>query len=162
MSTFIFNLNDTTALNDSVVAQVIKLSEACKPVMTEAETNGLDVWIVFIICIAIVLVALIAGWALLSWKSAEIKAANNNSEDKNEEEGFVNNKQKADALNKLLDYLARNTYTEEYDENAGKMVKKEKGLDSNEADYYIKVLRAVMKGESTPDLKKQADEKAKP
>lgn len=72
MSTFIFNLNDTTALSDSVMAQVIKLSEACQPVATDAETNVCDVIIAGVICLAIVGVALIAKCAVLSWKKAEI------------------------------------------------------------------------------------------
>lgn len=43
MSTFIINLNDTTVINDSVFAKVVKLPEVCQPIVTtEAETNCND------------------------------------------------------------------------------------------------------------------------
>ncbi len=159
MNTFIINLNDTTALSDSVVAKVLKLSEACQPVMTEAETNCEDVKIVAFICIAIVLVALIAKWAVCSLKNAEIMAAKNEREAKEKEADIAKRKQRADILNKLIDYLAKNTSEENYNEEAGRVIKSEKGIDSNEGQYYINVLRAVLKEESIPEYaqKKQAD-----
>lgn len=89
MNTFIINLNDTTALSDSVVAKVIKLSEACQPVMTEAETNCYDVAIVGIICAAFIIIAWFVKCTILSWKDKTSEAADNErqyTKDKEKEE----------------------------------------------------------------------------
>ena len=164
MNTFIINLNDTTALSDSIVTKVIKLSEACQPVVTEAETNCNDVMIVAFISVAIVLVALIAKWAVWSWKEAELMGAKNERGAKEKEDDIAERKKKADALNKLVDYLEKNTVQERYDAEEGKRIKEEKGIGSEEGEYYIDVLRAVIKGEVIPELplKKQGDEKKNP
>ncbi len=160
MSTLIVNLNDTVALSDSVVAKIIKLSEACQPVVTEAETNCYDVIIVAVICVAIVIVAHFAKSAVSSCKDAEIKAAKDEREAKEKETEIAKLKLKSDALNKLLDYLEKNTVQERYDTKEGKKIKEEKGLSSEEGEYYINVLRAVIKGEDIPELplKKPDDE----
>ena len=71
MSTFIINLNDTIAMSDSVVVELAKVINTCQPCVKEAETNCQDVWIAGIICLAIVLVALIAKWTICSWKDAD-------------------------------------------------------------------------------------------
>jgi len=72
MSTFIINLNDTIAMSDSAVVELAKVISACKPCVQEAGTNCNDVWIVVIVCIAIVLVALITKRAICSWKDANV------------------------------------------------------------------------------------------
>lgn len=106
MSTFIFNLNDTTALSDSVVAIVLKLSETSQPIVTEAETNGFDVIIVCVICLAIVLVALIAMCGFLSWKKAELEALKEERKEKNENDNNeCERKTRNDLIDKLLDAL---------------------------------------------------------
>ena len=90
MSTFIINLNDTIALSDSAVVELAKVINTCQPCLREVETNCNDVKIVAIICIAIVIVALIARCAVLSWKDAEIKAANAEREAKERAEAAKN------------------------------------------------------------------------
>ena len=103
MSTFIINLNDTTALSDSVVAKVIKLSEAFQPAVTEAESNNNDVMIVAFICIAIVVVALIAKWAAWSWQNAEIASRVKERSDKREkDEEDYQRKQKAEEKSRSM------------------------------------------------------------
>ncbi len=91
------------------------------------------------------------------------KAVNVGQPDKESDADIAERKQKADALNKLLDYLAKNTTEEKYDDNAGKMIKLDKGIDSAEGQYYIEVLRAVIKGDSIPQypLKKEDNEDKK-
>ncbi len=160
MSTFIINLNDTTALSDSVIAKVIKLSDAFQPVVTEAETNCNDVMIVGIVCLAIVLVALIAKCTVRSWQKAGINAANVERNAKEKEADIAERKKKADALNKLIDYLARNTSEEKYNDEAGKVIKTEKGLATDEGCYYLEVLRTVIEGGKIPQypLKKTSNE----
>ena len=74
MSTFIINLNDTTVINDSIFAKVVKLSEVCQPVVMEAETNNFDWYIVATICGAVIIVASIACYAVLSWKEIRTSA----------------------------------------------------------------------------------------
>lgn len=71
MSTFIINLNDTITMSDSAVVELAKVINTCQPCVQEAGTSCNDVWIAGIICLAIVLVALIAKWAICSWKDAE-------------------------------------------------------------------------------------------
>ena len=73
MSTFIINLNDTTVVNDSVFAKVVKLSEVYQPVVTEAETNCNDVMIVAIICVAMILLSIIAAIVISLWHYKDMK-----------------------------------------------------------------------------------------
>lgn len=109
MSTFILNLNDTTVINDSVFAKVVKLSEVCQPVVMEAETNNLDWYIVATICGAVIIVASIACYAVLSWKEKEIQNDNDKQNSKKSEEGTnAIRKQKSDLLDKYLDFLKEN------------------------------------------------------
>ena len=82
MNTFIFNLNDTTALNDSVVAKIVKLSEACQPVVTDTPTNSEDVMIAKIVCTAIVIIAIASLFAFYLWKRMEIIAKKDERNDK--------------------------------------------------------------------------------
>ena len=137
MSTFIVNLNDTIAMNDSAVvelAKIVSTSNSC-----EVETNWQEVAIVGIICLAIVIIALIAKWALWSWKDAEIKAAEK-ERDKNESEADIaKRKQKADCLRKLLDFLEKRTS------------KKEEFRD-DESRYYIEVLQSQIDGQQMPKV----------
>ena len=161
MSTFIINLNDTIALSDSAVVELAKVINTCQPCLREVETNCNDVKIVAIICIAIVIVALIARCAVLSWKDAEIKAANAEREAKENEADIAKRKQKADLRDKLVFFLEKNTTKEEYDENAGKMIKKQREFDSEECQYYIEVLKSLIKEEAIPNFNKQKDNETK-
>ena len=142
MNTFIINLNDTTALSDSVVAKIIKLSEASQPVVTEAGTNWADFAIVGIICLAIVAVALIAKCAVLSWKKAEIAFKEKERNDKEaKEEKDETRKQKANLLNKLLDFQKELAFP--YDKNKnGEYMKKE--YESKEKENYQKTLASLL------------------
>ena len=109
MSTFILNLNDTTVINDSIFAKVVKLSEVCQPVVMEAETNNFDWYIVATICGAVIIVASIACYAVLSWKEKEIQNDNDKQNSKKSEEGTnAIRKQKSDLLDKYLDFLKEN------------------------------------------------------
>lgn len=122
MSTFIINLNDTIAMSDSAIVELAKVINTCQPCVQEAETNCYDVKIVAIICAAIVLVALIAKWALWSWKEAEQEASKAEREAKEEKEKVESERKlKADLLNKHLDFLKENAskddkWIEEYKE----------------------------------------------
>jgi hypothetical protein len=163
MSTIVVNPGDVIVVNDSIAVKMSKVTEILQPVVQGAETNCEDVMIAAFICIAIVLVVLIVRWTICSWKNAEIKAVNVGQLDKESDADIAERKQKADALNKLLDYLAKNTTEEKYDDNAGKMIKLDKGIDSAEGQYYIEVLRSVIKGDSIPQypLKKEDNEDKK-
>jgi hypothetical protein len=109
MSTFILNLNETTVINDSIFAKVVKLSEVCQPVVMEAETNNFDWYIVATICGAVIIVASIACYAVLSWKEKEIQNDNDKQNSKKSEEGTnAIRKQKSDLLDKYLDFLKEN------------------------------------------------------
>lgn len=160
MSTFIINLNDTITMSDSAVVELAKLVSACQPCELEAQTNCNDVWIVVVICATFVIVALIVTWAIWSWQKAVIKAEKDEREKKESEDKIAERKQKADALNKLIDYLGKNTVKEKYDAEEGKRIKEEKGLDSKEGRYYMGVLSAVITGNAIPNypIQKQVDE----
>lgn len=105
MNAVILNLNDTIAMSDSTVVELVKALNACQPCIHEAETSCNDVKIVGIICIAIVIVAFVAKWAIWSWKDAEIQAAKEERTEKEKEADIAARKQKADAQGKLLDFL---------------------------------------------------------
>lgn len=105
MSTFIINLNDTIAMSDSAVVELAKVVNTCQPCVKEAETNCQDVLIVGLICLAVVLVALIAICGLLYWKHKETEAAGAERDAKETEAEIAARKQKADVQGKLLDFL---------------------------------------------------------
>lgn len=155
MSTFIINLNDTITMSDSAVVELAKVINTCQPCVKEAQTNCNDVWIAGIICLAIVMVALIAKCGLLAWKSKEIEAADAERKAKETEANIAARKQKADALGKLLDFLEKNTTTEEYSKEEGKRIKKLTDFTSKESQYYIDVLKTVVKGGDIPDFSKK-------
>lgn len=155
MSTFIINLNDTIAMSDSAVVELAKVINTCQPCVKEAQTNCNDVWIAGIICLAIVMVALIAKCGLLAWKSKEIEAADAERKAKETEANIAARKQKAEALGKLLDFLEKNTSTEDYSEKDCKRIKKLRDFTSEESQYYIDVLKTVVKGGDIPNFSKK-------
>ena len=91
---------------DSIVT---KTCDALIPVVQktyEAGTNCCDVMIIGIICATIVILALIAQCAIMTWKGKEIAADKQEREfkkDKEKEES--ERKQKAELLNKYLDFM---------------------------------------------------------
>ena len=105
MSTFIINLNDTIALSDFAVVELAKVINTCQPCVQVAETNCNDVLIVGIICIAIIAVAFFAQRTILKWKEKE---------EKESEESIAKRKQKADLMDKYLDFLKGLTSCKEY------------------------------------------------
>lgn len=155
MSTFIINLSDTIAMSDSAVVELAKVINTCQPCVKEAQTNCNDVWIVVVICATFVIVALIVKWAILSWQKAVIKAEKDERAKKESEEKIAERKQKADALRKLLDFLEKNTTTGEYSKEEGKRIKNLTAFTSKESQYYIDVLKTVVKGGDIPNFPKE-------
>lgn len=94
MSAFILNLNDTIAMSDSMLVELAKVMNSCQPCVQEAETSCNDVKIVAIICVTIVLLALIAKWAICSWQNAVITSKKQERDDKE-------SKEKEDSARKL-------------------------------------------------------------
>ena len=108
MSTYILNPNDTIVMSDSIVVKMTKAADACLMFVNETATNCNDVMIVSVICVAIVLVALIAKQALSSWKKAESDYQEKeflNKQKKDEAESL--RKQKADLMGKKLETLKK-------------------------------------------------------
>ena len=117
----------------------------------EAATNENDVQIFQEICGAIVLVAVIVvgGFLLLKLFDHIANGIRGLYKRKWEEEDREQ-KQKADLKDKLLDFLEKNTSKEEYNEEAGKVIKSIKDLDSTESRYYIDVLKSIIKDDTIP------------
>ena len=134
---FIVNFNDTIAMTDSAVVELAKIVSASNS--CEVETNWQDVVIVGIVCLAIIIVALIAKCAILSWKDAEQKAAKEERDARETEKAIAERKQKADCLRKLLDFLEKRTS------------KKEEFRD-DESRYYIEVLQSQIDGQQMPKV----------
>ena len=114
MSTFIINLNDTIALSDFAVVELAKVINTCQPCVQVAETNCNDVLIVGIICIAIIAVAFFAQRTILKWKEKVITATEKERKEKESEESIAQRKQKADLMDKYLDFLKGLTSCKEY------------------------------------------------
>ena len=117
----------------------------------EAATNDKDVQIFQEICGAIVLVAVIVvgGFLLLKLFDHIANGIHGLYKRKWEEEDREQ-KQKADLKDKLLDFLEKNSSKEEYKEEAGKVIKSVKDLDSTESRYYIDVLKSIIKDDTIP------------
>lgn len=141
MSTIVLIVKDTIASCDTAVVKLATIAENYQPIVRNAETNYKDVAIVFFICAAIVVMALIAKCAVLSWKSKEIKAAKDErTEQKLEKADERTRKQKNDLIEKLLDFLKKQT--EETNEK-GEMVGV-KSYNQEECKAYEKVLRELI------------------
>ena len=138
MSSLLLNSDTIIVVSDSILAKLVKTAELSQGV-NDAETNSYDVLIVFIICAAIVLVALIAKWILRSWKNAELESLKEEFKNKREkEETDCMRKQKAELLGKELDILKDLCY--------GKIEKKEIG--SPEIKKYLDTIEENLKERS--------------
>lgn len=118
----------------------------------EAATNENDVQIFQEICGAIEFVAVIVvGGFLLLKLFDHIANGRRDLYKRKWEEEDREQKQKADLKDKLLDFLEKNTSKEEYNEEAGKVIKSIKDLDSTESQYYIDVLKSIIKDNTIPE-----------
>lgn len=134
---------------DSITA---KLCEGCRCVteIHEAGTNVQDIWIVGIICFTVVLLALIAKCAVLSWKNADINAAEGEQAAKESDADVAKRKQDSDLLNKKLEILKELCYeikevpvekcSKEEKIKDIKIQKKLRSLNSDEVREYLKAL----------------------
>lgn len=152
MNTFILNLNDATALNDSVVARFVKLSDVCQSVVTKAGTNDADVEITKYICCAVVTVAAIIVGGFLIWKLIDHLAnAIAGCYKRRFEVEDLERKQKSDLKNKLIDFLEKMTINEKYNEDNDKVIKIRKGMDTKESQYYTNVLKSLIDDKEIAD-----------
>ena len=96
-------------MSDSAVVELAKVINTCQPCGKELGTNCNDVAIVGIICATIVAIALIAKRAIWSWQKAELAYKENERNEKEvKEQKDCTRKQKANLLNKLLDFQKDN------------------------------------------------------
>lgn len=154
MSTFIINLNDTTVINDTVFAKVVKFSEVCQPVVMEAETNCKDVMIVAIICGAIILLSIIAAIVITLWhyKDMKIRMAQETEKTKNDMEKIQYEALRKDTEEK--NRLARHFQKTIFDKFIAKKIEKEeitkeedlKNLYKKIADFINDILNFRCEG----------------
>ena len=117
----------------------------------EAATNDNDLQIFNEICGTVVLVAVIVMGGFLLWKLIDhiangIRSIYKRSCDKKD----YQKRQEADLKDKLLSFLETSTSTEEYNKEAGKVMKKKKDENSTESQYYINVLKSIIKDDTIP------------
>ena len=79
-------MDSTMTICDSVATCVNKTAEICQHCVKETETNCLDVAIVFIICVAIAVVAIYAIRRYFKWKDDERTALANAAQQKRSNE----------------------------------------------------------------------------
>ena len=160
MSTFIINLNDTIVMSDSAIVELAKVVSTCQPCVQETETNCYDVKIVVIICAAIVLVALIAKWAVWSWKRAERKAADAERKAKKiKEEEESERKIKSDLLDKYIELMKEKKTI--LNSEAGQEYKQVLAylIEMSQTDKMNKITQADLLGEQKegPSSKQSSD-----
>ena len=102
MSTMIM---DTTALSNSVVANVAELSEVSEPLNGHEQVFTTLALVVIIICVAVIILAFIIKQALVVWRDGEIAHQANESSQKKSNE----------LLDKYLDLLDKKTEQGVYD-----------------------------------------------
>ena len=134
MSEIIDSLCGATASCDTLVVKVVKATDVvCQPIIKEAETSCNDVMIVGIICVAIVLVAIVAVFGFLYWKNMEIKADREEREfQKTKEKDECQRKQDANKNNRsnmLDDEERKRKYTIEDEERKRNYAKEDKELE---------------------------------
>ena len=96
---------DTTALSNSVVANVAELSEVSEPLNGHEQVFTTLALVVIIICVAVVILAFIIKQGLLAWREGEIAYRANESSQKKSNE----------LLDKYLDLLDKKTEQGVYD-----------------------------------------------
>lgn len=129
-------------IRDSVACCVRKTAEICQPCVKEAETNCLDVAIVFIICVAIALVAIYAIRRYFKWKDDERKALETAADNKRKYEMEDRKlKQKADLEDKLLSHLKDGAEIKR-DEDGNEIAK----FNPEASKEYTKVLNQMING----------------
>ena len=95
-----------TCVCDSVLVKSCESGCRSMTVIHQDGTNWQDMWIVLFICVAIVVVALIAERTLCSWKDAVLQAKKDERDaQKTKEEEESKRKQIADCQGKLIDFL---------------------------------------------------------
>ena len=110
-----------TCVCDSVLVKSCESGCRSMTVIHQEGTNCQDMYIVLFICVAFVLVALIAKWALWSWKKAELEAKEKErTAQKTKEEEESKRKIQSDLLDKYLDFLKERTKGNSSDENKAK------------------------------------------
>lgn len=93
---------------DSLLAKSCESGCRSMTVIHQAGTNCQDVHIVLYICLAVVIVALIAAWTVCAWKNKEIVAKEKEREaQKEKEKEESKRKQIADCQGKLIDFLEK-------------------------------------------------------
>lgn len=133
-------------IRDSVACCVRKTAEICQPCVKEAETNCLDVAIVFIICVAIALVAIYAIRRYFKWKDDERKALETAADNKRKYEMEDRKlKQKADLEDKLLSHL-KDSAEIKRDEDGNEIAK----FNPEASKEYTKLLNQMINGGSSP------------
>ena len=106
---------------DSVLVKSYESGCRSMTVIQQAGTNWQDICIVFIICLAVVGVVLIAERTLCSWKNAELEAKEKErTAQKTKEEEESKRKIQSDLLDKYLDFLKERTKGTSSDENKTK------------------------------------------
>lgn len=138
MSGFFLNLNDATALNDSVVARLVKLADVYQPVITEAETNSADIEITKYICCAFVIVTAFIVGGFLLWKLIDhlANAIAGWFKRRWEVENIIR-KHDSDLLGKLLDFQKETAFP--YNEKLEK-----KSYEEKESKNYIETLASLL------------------
>ena len=167
MSTSILNPNDTIVLSDSIIVKVTQTTETCQTCVNKVATNWADVKIAEqMSCAVITIVAIcVAGYILVKLIEAISNYCSEERRKKRDEEES-NRKQKAGLQDKLLSFIEKHTSQEEYNKEKDKVTKVQKGIDSNESQYYINVLRKLIDGkeisELSTEIKTSTDESKNP
>lgn len=154
-------------LRDTITAHVIKVVDSCQLCAQEAPTNCNDVKVVAIICLAIVLMTLIAWGVISSWKCKELRAQEKDilvkealEKEKTKNKTDADSKQrKIDLQNKLLAFLEKNTSKGDYNKDKPELLSTMKDINSKEAQYYIKVLKALIDDTDIPEFPQDIIEK---
>ena len=106
-------------IRDSVVSCLTQSAGASKIVYKEAETNGLDIWIIVIICLTFLVFAYIVKEGLIEWhkdkltiqKETDKEKRNHELELKKKEMEFKENAEKSEhnrkVFNKVLDSVLK-------------------------------------------------------
>ena len=163
MNAVILNLNDTIAMSDSTVVELVKALNACQPCIHEAETSCNDVKIVGIICIAIVIVAFVAKWTILPWQRAALASRKEEREAKERIDKVESErKQGSDLRDKLLTFINKLTLLGDYNKDKDKIINTQKDIRQVECRYYINVLKSLINKEPIPSIDEKANENKKP
>ena len=125
-------------LLDRINNNMVKNNCLCQSYVQNTEMNCDSIAIVVTICVTILIIAVVAMIIYYRLKKECVATKHHNN-------GIKNERMTPEYIERLLSFLEKYTLTEEYNKDLDKKIKSMKPIESDECQYYIKVLTNLIR-----------------